>query len=74
MRALPNRPSTRVNLAETFEPHADGRTTVIRESRRLESVDWSFHDVEHGTVDARLIFDLRWGPRSSTSGVRRAGT
>jgi alcohol dehydrogenase, propanol-preferring len=50
---------TRVDLAETFELHADGRTTVIRESRRLEDVNESFHEVEHGTVDARLVFDLR---------------
>jgi propanol-preferring alcohol dehydrogenase len=50
---------TRVDLAETFELHADGRTTVIRESRRLEDVNDSFHEVEHGAVDARLVFDLR---------------
>jgi alcohol dehydrogenase, propanol-preferring len=50
---------TRVDLAETFELHADGRTTVIRASRRLEQVNESFHDVEHGAVDARLVFDLR---------------
>jgi len=32
---------------------------VIRELRRLESVDESFHDVDHGTVDGPFVFDLR---------------
>ena len=50
---------TRVDLAETFELHADGRTKVIRDSRRLEHVNESFEEVEKGTVDARLVFDLR---------------
>ena len=30
---------TRVDLAETFELHADGRTTVVREQRGLEDVN-----------------------------------
>ena len=50
---------TRVDLAETFELHADGRTQVVRETRHLEDVNECFAEVEHGTVDARLVFDLR---------------
>ncbi len=50
---------TRVDLAETFELHADGRTRVIRESRKLEEVNEAFEEVLKGTVDARLVFDLR---------------
>ena len=50
---------TRVDLAETFELHADGRTTVIRETRRLEDVNSCFDEVLRGDVDARLVFDLR---------------
>jgi propanol-preferring alcohol dehydrogenase len=50
---------TRVDLIETFELHADGRTKVIRESRRLEDVNASFQEVESGSVNARLVFDLR---------------
>jgi len=50
---------TRVDLAETFELHADGRTTVVRETRRLEDVNSAFEEVETGAVDARLVFDLR---------------
>lgn len=50
---------TRVDLAETFELHADGRTRVVRETRRLEDVNECFAAVEHGGVDARLVFDLR---------------
>jgi len=50
---------TRVDLAETFELHADGRTTVVRETRRLEQVNDCFTEVERGRVDARLVFDLR---------------
>lgn len=50
---------TRVDLAETFELHADGRTTVVREQRRLEDVNEAMAEVERGDVDARLVFDLR---------------
>jgi propanol-preferring alcohol dehydrogenase len=50
---------TRVDLAETFELHADGRTLVVRETRQLEDVNSAFEEVESGAVDARLVFDLR---------------
>ena len=49
---------TRVDLAETFELHAAGRTTVIRELRRLGDVNEAMTDVLGGTVDARIVFDL----------------
>ena len=50
---------TRVDLAETFELHADGRTRVVRETRKLEDVNDCFAAVQRGDVDARLVFDLR---------------
>jgi propanol-preferring alcohol dehydrogenase len=50
---------TRVDLAETFELHADGRTTVVRETRRLDQVADSFDEVLSGSTPARLVFDLR---------------
>lgn len=50
---------TRVDLAETFDLHADGRTTIVRESQPLESVNESMQRVLSGTVDARIVFDLR---------------
>jgi propanol-preferring alcohol dehydrogenase len=50
---------TRVDLAETFELHALGRTRVIRETRRLEEVNESIAQVLRGEVDARIVFDLR---------------
>ncbi len=50
---------TRVDLAETFDLHAAGRTTVVRETRHLEDVNSSMAEVLSGTVDARLVFDLR---------------
>jgi propanol-preferring alcohol dehydrogenase len=50
---------TRVDLAETFELHADGRTKIVSETRPLESVNHSMEDVLAGTVDARIVFDLR---------------
>jgi propanol-preferring alcohol dehydrogenase len=50
---------TRVDLAETFELHADGRTKVIRESRQLDAVNEAFEEIEKGQVDARLVFDMR---------------
>jgi alcohol dehydrogenase, propanol-preferring len=50
---------TRVDLAETFQLHQEGRTRVVRESRRLEEVNASFEQIEKGEVDARLVFDFR---------------
>jgi propanol-preferring alcohol dehydrogenase len=50
---------TRLDLAETYELHADGRTTVIRETRKLEDVNEAFHEIEKGDVDGRIVFDLR---------------
>ena len=49
---------TRVDLAETFELHAAGRTTVVREQRKLSDVNEAMEQVEHGEVDARIVFDL----------------
>jgi alcohol dehydrogenase, propanol-preferring len=50
---------TRVDLAETYELHADGRTTVVRETRELEQVNDAIGEVLAGSVPARLVFDLR---------------
>jgi len=50
---------TRVDLAETFQLHAEGRTRVVRETRQLEQVNEAFEQIEKGAVDARLVFDLR---------------
>ena len=50
---------TRVDLAETFELHASGRTTIVRETRRLDDVNDAMAEVLAGHVDARLVFDLR---------------
>jgi alcohol dehydrogenase, propanol-preferring len=49
----------RVDLAETFELHAAGRTKVEREVRKLEDVNEAFEEVESGRALARLVFDLR---------------
>ena len=45
---------TRVDLAETFELHAGGRTQIVRETRRLDQVNESMAEVEKGEVEARL--------------------
>lgn len=50
---------TRHDLAEVFELHAQGRTTVIRETRTLAEVNQCFEEVEKGQVKARIVFDLR---------------
>jgi propanol-preferring alcohol dehydrogenase len=50
---------TRVDLAETFELHARGRTRVVRETRRLDQVNEAIGQVERAEVDARIVFDLR---------------
>jgi propanol-preferring alcohol dehydrogenase len=50
---------TRVDLRETFELHAEGRTHIVRESRKLEDVNEAMLELERGDVEARLVFDLR---------------
>ena len=50
---------TRVDLAETFQLHAEGRTRIVRETRRLEEVNEAFEQIEKAQVDARLVFDFR---------------
>jgi alcohol dehydrogenase, propanol-preferring len=50
---------TRVDLADTFQLHKDGKTTIVRESRRLDDVNSAMNEVLNGSVDARLVFDLR---------------
>jgi propanol-preferring alcohol dehydrogenase len=50
---------TRKDLAEVYAIHAQGRTRVIRETRRLEEVNECFEEVEKGEVKARIVFDLR---------------
>ena len=50
---------TRVDLAETYELHAGGRTTVVRETRALEQVNEAMGEVLSGRVPARLVFDMR---------------
>jgi alcohol dehydrogenase, propanol-preferring len=49
----------RVDLAETFELHAAGRTKVERHTRKLEQVNEAFEEVESGHAKARLVFDFR---------------
>ncbi len=49
---------TRTDLREVFELHAAGKTTVIRETRPLETVNDSIADVEAGHVAARIVFQL----------------
>ena len=50
---------TRVDLAETFQLHAEGRTRIVREPRHLAEVNDAFEQIEKGKVDARLVFDFR---------------
>jgi len=49
---------TRLDLAEVFELHADGRTKVIYETRHLEDVNHAFEEVETAAVPERLVFDM----------------
>lgn len=49
---------TRNDLAECFQLHAQGRTRVIKQTRRLEDVNECFEEVLAGRVPARLVFDL----------------
>lgn len=50
---------TRKDLADVFKLHTQGRTRVVRETRRLDQVNEAFEEVERGQIKARLVFDLR---------------
>jgi alcohol dehydrogenase, propanol-preferring len=48
---------THLDLEEVFRLHAEGRTTVLRETRKLESVNESFEEVlREETASPRLVF------------------
>src|SRR6516164_2237676 len=49
----------RVDLAETFQLHAAGKTKVITEAHKLDQVNEAFEEVERGKAKARLVFDFR---------------
>ena len=49
---------TRQDLAEVFDLHAQGRTRVIAEERRLEDVNESFEEVLSGRTPARLVIRM----------------
>ncbi len=49
---------TRADLAEVFQLHAAGRTTVKYETRKLEEINQAFDDVLAGRVTARLVFEF----------------
>jgi propanol-preferring alcohol dehydrogenase len=50
---------TRKDLKEVYAIHAQGRTRVIRETRKLDEVNECFEEVEKGQVKARIVFDMR---------------
>jgi propanol-preferring alcohol dehydrogenase len=49
---------TRNDLKDVFDLHAQGRTRVVAETRRLEDVNACFEEVLAGDVPARLVFDF----------------
>jgi propanol-preferring alcohol dehydrogenase len=49
---------TRADLAEVFALHAQGRTRVVAEGRKLDEVNEAIDDVLHGRATARLVFEF----------------
>ena len=49
---------TRADLAEVFQLHAQGRTTVVAESRTLDDVNAAIDEVLSGSTTARLVFEF----------------
>jgi propanol-preferring alcohol dehydrogenase len=48
---------TRHDLAEVFQLHAAGRTSIIAEGRKLDDVNSCIDEVLAGTVTGRLVFE-----------------
>ncbi|HEY3013688.1 MAG TPA: alcohol dehydrogenase AdhP [Nocardioides sp.] len=49
---------TRQDLAEVFDLHAQGKTRVIAESRKIDEVNAAVDEVLSGQVSARLVFEF----------------
>jgi propanol-preferring alcohol dehydrogenase len=49
---------TRNDLKDVFDLHAQGRTRVVAETRKLDDVNACFDEVLAGDVPARLVFDF----------------
>jgi propanol-preferring alcohol dehydrogenase len=49
---------TRADVAEVFELHARGRTTVVAEGRKLDQVNEAIDEVLGGRTPARLVFEF----------------
>ena len=49
---------TRNDLQDVFDLHAQGRTRVVAQTRKLEDVNACFEEVLAGDVPARLVFDF----------------
>lgn len=49
---------TRADLAEVFALHAEGRTAVISETRKLDEINSAIDDVLAGSVPARVVFEF----------------
>jgi propanol-preferring alcohol dehydrogenase len=49
---------TRQDLAEVFALHAQHKTRVIGESRRIEEVNGAIDQVLSGKIPARLVFEF----------------
>jgi propanol-preferring alcohol dehydrogenase len=49
---------TRNDLQDVFALHAQGRTTVVAQTRTLDDVNACFDEVLAGDVPARLVFDF----------------
>ena len=60
---------TRKDLDEVFDIHARGRTTVIRETRALSTVNESIDDVLRGRVSGRIVFDVAAASAEPVSGL-----
>jgi propanol-preferring alcohol dehydrogenase len=50
---------SRVDLADVFALHAQGRTRVVHEARALSQVNEAFKELDTDNVAARLVFEFR---------------
>lgn len=51
---------TREDLAEIFELHAQGRTRVVYDTRKIDQVNDAVNDVLSGRAPARLVFEFEF--------------
>ncbi|MEF3091771.1 alcohol dehydrogenase AdhP [Raoultella scottia] len=60
---------TRQDLAEAFQHALAGRVRPVVQTRRLEEINAIFNEMDNGTIQGRMVIDLRTSRQTEESGA-----